>query len=243
MDNSNPQIYNRAYGDAPDYRGQVVTINGYSRSSGVGPFVPNPYYGYQYPIAPVARPYGYPPYYPYGYPPYGAYPPPSGYYYPRPYPYPYPYGAHRPGCPAAKQGFYGQQQPEPAEEEVVEDILEEVEPVYYEEPIPQKKSRGIFGAIFEALLVVLVFGATASLLYFMNAIWYGYAIVIGAAILIFISYSDKSKFFRFLSWVIALALCFAALYIARPDLEVSIIDSLITAVNAMLSFVGVGIQI
>ncbi|MDR2090527.1 MAG: hypothetical protein LBP62_02605 [Clostridiales bacterium] len=243
MDNSNP-VYNRAYGDinAPDYRGQIVTINGYTRSTGAGcsPAAP---YGYPYPGMPPARPsYGYP-YYPYGYPPYGAYPPPPpGYYYPRPpyppYPYPYPYIpiGHRPGCPAAQKDAF-LDQPSEGESEAAE-VLEEAAPVYYEEPAKKRKSGGVFAAIFEALFVVIVFGGVSSLLYFMDAIWYGYAIVAGAAILIFISYSDRSKFFRFLSWLIALALCFAALYIARPDLNVPVLDSIIASLNEILSVLG-----
>ncbi|MDR1940347.1 MAG: hypothetical protein LBQ40_06120 [Clostridiales bacterium] len=100
------------------------------------------------------------------------------------------------------------------------------------------KALAFIGAIFSALFVLALFGGSTALLWGMAARWYGYAIVIGASLLIFMSRSDASRLYRILSWTIAIGLCCAALYIARPNIEMSVFDNITDAVNEILALFG-----
>ncbi|MDR2046403.1 MAG: hypothetical protein LBP79_00605, partial [Clostridiales bacterium] len=163
---------------------------------------------YPYPGGYPVQPYGYP-YYSYGYPyppyPYVVYPYAGGYpggcYFPRPgYPIAVSGAPFLPGT-SDKAQFTAAHTQTYAVRQAVEKSVEGDEEsgaavaACAVGVIPKKKkSVSVFGAVLEAFLVVALFGGASALLYFSNALWYGYAIVVFAALLVFISYSDRSKF-------------------------------------------------
>ena len=194
------------------------------------------------PVLP-GNPYGYPFYPPY-YPPYGygyPYPPFAGYYRPGYYP---PFA--RPGTYAgrpfagglAPQLPIGQQPEEALAEEAPEAEEAPASNVKIEKTIVKlnKRRRGIALAIFETIFALLVFGAAAALLYFMKGLVFGYAVIGVAALLVLVANTDRSKFFRFAAWIVALGLCVSAFYIARADTSVPILDSLKVGIDAAIDF-------
>ncbi|MDR1905599.1 MAG: hypothetical protein LBQ27_01610 [Clostridiales bacterium] len=224
----------------PEYN-PYIKINGYNGNVSGGvpvalPYHIPPYYGGNgYPVAPY--PYGYAPYFNYGYTQWGPY------YIPRSLP---PTVGHRPGCPAAAYGadrIPGQMRAQKDYEQQAQAVIESATPVYENE-----KKRNGFGSfllgLLEAVFAIILFGGTAALLYFTkDAAWFGYAIVILAALIVFISYTDHSKLFRLLSWGIAIVLCFSAFYIARPDLDINVLDSAKEAINALFAFFSLSVRI
>jgi hypothetical protein len=218
MENTPNQFYNQGFHklNNENYQGTVTTISGHPYVPGrfnVG--VPAPVVQrYQYPAAIPVRGTNYP-YGPQGYPSFGG-----GYLIPR---------AGSPSCSKAIE-LTPRRQLEPP-------LVVDVQPEYVPEREPSK-ALGILGAICGALFVILLFGGTSTLLYGLHALWYGYAMVIGAAVLIFMSRGDGSKLYRVLAWIIAVGLCVAAVYVSRPEIEMSIWDNLSDAVKEILAIFG-----
>jgi hypothetical protein len=99
---------------------------------------------------------------------------------------------------------------------------------------PKSKKNG-FVTFLKTVFALLFFGAVAAFLYYMGAELYGYAIVAAAAVLVFTAFADRSKGYKFLSLIVALGFCGAALYFARPDITVPILDSLKDALDKIIA--------